>query len=151
MSRMRLLLIALLLAATSCSTSLLKRDIQRQSDGWTLTFHEFLDGPNGFTARSGAGFVPPSGERYMWVVLSIRNDAATERQFNFQSCGLELGNDESLPLYVGLNIGTSAQVTATPDVAPGEQITRKLAFAYPKDRQPSRLTCFGNVIELRPA
>jgi hypothetical protein len=150
MPRMRVAPIALLLAA-SCATTLLKQDIQRQSDGWTLTFHEFLDGPNGFTARSGVGFVPPSGQRYLWVVLSIRNDAPAGRSFNFASCGLELGDDESLPLYVGLNIGTSAQVTATPEVASGEQITRKLAFAYPKDRQPSRLTCFGNVIELRSA
>jgi hypothetical protein len=142
--------LALALAlVTGCATSLLKQDIQRQSDGWTVVFHEFLDGPNGFTTRGGTQYVPPSGERYLWIVLSVRNDASAARQFNFDSCGLELGNDESLPLYVGLNIGTTASVTKTPELAAGEEITRKLAFSYPKDRSPARLTCFGNVFELR--
>ena len=146
---MRFTLAAALVLFGGCATSLLKQDMKKQSDGWTVVFHEFLDGPNGFTNRGGTGFVPPSGERYLWVVLSVRNDAATARQFNFDSCGLELGNQESLPLYVGLNIGTSASVSKTPDVAGGEEITRKLAFAYPKDRLPSRLVCFGNAFELR--
>ena len=146
--RLRLLPLAIVLLG-GCATSLLKQDIQRQSDGWTVVFREFLDGPNGFTNRGGTEFVPPSGERYLWVVLSVRNDAGSARAFNFDSCGLELGEQQSLPLYVGLNLGTSASVTKTPEIAAGEEITRKLAFSYPKDRLPARLSCFGNTFDLK--
>jgi hypothetical protein len=139
---------ALLLVA-SCATTLYKEDVKRQSDGWTLVFHELAAGPDGFTTRGGTGYVPPSGERYLWVVLSIRNDAARARKFIFASCSLELGDQESLPLYVGLNFGTTAQTDDTPELASGEVITRKLAFSYPEGRLPSRLTCFGNVVELK--
>src|SRR3954471_731967 len=105
---MRLAPIAFLLAA-SCATTLVKQDIRRQSDGWTVTFHELTDGPNGYTARNSTQFEPKSGERFLWVVLSVHNDARAPREFSFDSCGLDMGggNGVSLPLYVGLNLGTS--------------------------------------------
>ena len=137
------------LVLSSCATSLLKRDIQRQSDGWTVVFHELLDGPNGFTTRDGTDFTPKSGQRFLWVILSVRNDGNRPREFSFDSCGLDLGDSASLPLYVGLNFGTMARVSETPEVATGEEITRKLAFGYPKDKLPDRLVCFGNEIDLR--
>ena len=143
----RLALVALCLT-TGCATSLVKRDIQRQSDGWTVTFHELLDGPNGFTSRGGTDHVPKSGLRFVWVVLSVRNDGASPRAFNFDACGLDLDDGASLPLYVGMNIGTSAQTNGTPELAAGETIKRKLAYGYPKGQVPSRLDCFGNRIDL---
>jgi len=140
--------LAFLLAA-ACATTLVKQDIRRQSDGWTVTFHELLDGPNGYTARNATDFTPQSGQRFLWVVLSVRNDGQAPRQFTFDSCGLELaGENVSLPLYVGLNLGTSAQVSPTPELAAGEEITRKLAFGYPEKKLPDKLICFGNEIPL---
>jgi hypothetical protein len=136
------------LLLTSCATSLMKRDVQRQSDGWTLTFHELLDGPNGFTSRGAVDHVPKSGMRFLWVILSIRNDASTAREFTFDSCGLDAEGGASLPLYVGLNLGTTAEVSTTPQLAAGETITRKLAFGYPQGKLPSRLVCFGNEIDV---
>ena len=145
---MRLGSLAFLLLA-SCGTTLLKKDLRRQSDGWTVEFHELAAGPDGFTTRGGAGFVPASGDRFLWVTLSVRNDARARRTFTFDSCGLERGEQDSLPLYVGFPLGTSAETSAEPEPAPGEVITRKLAFAYPEGKLPARLTCFGNVIELQ--
>src|SRR5947207_3337804 len=107
---------SLLLAA--CATSLVKRDVQRQSDGWTVTFHELLDGPNGFTTRNGVEHLPKSGQRFLWVILSVQNGAASAREFTFDSCGLDLVGGASLPLYVGLNLGTTAEVSTTPELAP---------------------------------
>jgi hypothetical protein len=34
------------------------------------------------------------------------------------------------------------------ELDPGEEITRRLAFAYPEDRFPSRLSCGELVVEL---
>ena len=144
---MRLAPLVLLLVA-SCATTLMKEDVRRQSDGWTVTFHELTDGPNAY----GAGtydVVPADGERFLWVILSVCNDTAQPRQFTFDSCGLDMGDKESLPLYVGLNFGTMASVTKTPELAGGEEIKRKLVFGYPKGQMPQRLSCFGNEIPLR--
>jgi len=137
------------LLAVSCGTTLMKEDIRRQSDGWTVTFHELRDGPNGYTSRDSTNYTPKSGERFLWVVLSVRNDGSGPREFTFDSCGLELaGEGVSVPLYVGLNMGTTAQVSPTPELAAGEEITRKLAFGYPEKKLPQKLVCFGNEIPL---
>jgi hypothetical protein len=85
----------------------------------------------------------------LWVILSVQNDGGSPREFSFDSCGLDMGDSASLPLYVGLNLGTTAQVSATPELAAGEKITRKLAFGDPEGRLPDRLVCFGNEIDLR--
>jgi hypothetical protein len=137
-----------LLLVTSCATTLLKEDIRRQSDGWTVTFHELTDGPNRFTTRNATDYTPKSGERFLWAVVSIHNDGAAARQFSWDSCGLDIGEGVSLPLYVGMNLGTQAQVSASPELAAGEEITRKLAFGYPENRFPDKLVCFGNEIPL---
>jgi hypothetical protein len=51
------------------------------------------------------------------------------------SCPSALHPSLTLPLYVGLNIGTSAQVSARPEVAASEQITRE---------PPSRIRRIGS-------
>jgi hypothetical protein len=135
-------------AIAGCATTLLEQDIQRQNDGWTIVFHKLADGPNGFTSRGATDYHPESGERFLWVTLSVRNDAASARQFPFDSCALDMGSNTYLPLYVGMNFGTQAEVTKTPDLAAGEEITRKVAYGYPEGRFPEHLICFGNEISL---
>jgi len=144
----RLALLPLLLL-TGCATTLLEQDIHRASDGWTVTFHKLDDGPNRFTSRDAVDYHPTDGERFLWVTLSVRNDAPTARQFSFDSCALDLNDGASLPLYVGMNLGYQAQITKTPELAAGEEITRKLAFGYPENKLPDRLVCFGNEIPLK--
>jgi hypothetical protein len=145
----RRLVLALVLL-TGCATTLLEQDIRRASDGWTVTFHKLADGPNRFTTRDATDYHPAGGERFLWVTLSVRNDAGTARQFSFDSCALDLGAGAgaSLPLYVGMNLGYQAQITKTPELDAGEEITRKLAFGYPEGKLPERLVCFGNEIPL---
>jgi hypothetical protein len=142
------LLPLLLLVVAGCATTLLEEDIQRQSDGWTVVFHKLADGPNGFTSRGAVMYHPESGQRFLWVTLSVRNDAASAREFPFDSCALDLGDTAYLPLYVGMNFGTQAEITKTPELSAGEEITRKLAYGYPEGKLPDRLVCFGNEIPL---
>jgi hypothetical protein len=143
---MRLAWLALLLVA-SCATTLVKEDIRRQSDGWTVTFHELTDGPNAF--KDGMINVrPASGQHFLWVTLSVRNEARGERAFPFDSCGLDLGDQESLPMYVNLDSVLSASVSKTPKLSAGEEITRRLCYGYPDGQVPKRLVCFGNEIPL---
>ena len=128
MPRMRIALLLLLVA--SCATTLVKQDIKRQSDGWTIVFHELDDGPDSFTTRDAYQLSPP-------------------RAFSFDSCTLPLAGAVSLPVYVGMNFGTSAETSKAPELAAGEEITRKLAFGYPEGQLPDRITCAGNDILLQ--
>jgi hypothetical protein len=144
----RLVPLLLLSAVAGCATTLLEQDIRRQSDGWTVTFHKLADGPNGFTSRDAINYHPESGQRFLWVTLSVRNDGTGARQFPFDSCALDLGDTTYLPLYVGMNFGTQAQITKTPQLDAGEEITRKLAYGYPEGKFPEHLVCFGNAIPL---
>jgi len=141
-------LLAVVLFA-GCATTLLEQDIKRQSDGWTLTFHKLADGPNGFTSNDAIDYHPTSGQRFIWVTLSVRNDALRPREFSFESCAINQGDTAYLPLYVGMNFGYQAQITKTPTLDAGEEITRKLAFGYPEGIAPERLICFGNEIPLQ--
>jgi hypothetical protein len=147
-ARMRLALLPMLLIA-GCATTLVEQDIQRQSDGWTVVFHKLADGPDGFTSRDAVNYHPTSGQRFLWVTLSVRNDAPSARQFRFDNCGLDQGGTAYLPLYVGMNFGTQAEITAAPELAAGEEITRKLAYGYPEGKLPDRLLCSGNEIPLQ--
>lgn len=140
---MRVALLPLVLL-TGCATTLLEQDIRRQSDGWTVTFHKLEDGPDSFATTFGGGFRPAPGQRFLWVTLGVRNDARVARKFSFDSCALYAYANTYLPVYVGLNIGHGADVTKQPVLAGGEEITRKLAFGYPKYMFPDRLVCFGN-------
>jgi hypothetical protein len=144
---MRLAPFALLMMA-GCATTLVEQDIQRQSDGWTVVFHKLADGPNGFTTRNAINYHPESGQRFLWVTLSVRNDGRVAREFPFDSCALNLGSTAYLPLYVGMNLGTQAEMSKEPELSPGEEITRKLAYGYPEGQVPDRLICFGNEIPL---
>jgi hypothetical protein len=135
------------LLAVSCGTTLVKQEIRRQSDGWTVTFHELRDGPNGFVAGAGTEYTPGKGERFLWVTLSVHNDLGSAREFTFDSCGLELaGESVSLPLFAILGIGAIGSNSPTLDA--GEEITRKLVFGYPEKKLPEKLVCFGNEIPL---
>ncbi|HXJ21037.1 MAG TPA: hypothetical protein VMT03_12465 [Polyangia bacterium] len=144
---MRLAPFAFVLMA-GCATTLVEQDIQRQSDGWTVVFHKLADGPNGFTTRNAFNYRPESGQRFLWVTLSVRNDGHGAREFPFDSCALNLGDTAYLPLYVGMDFGTQAEVSKSPELSAGEEITRKLAYGYPEGQFPSRLVCFGNEIPL---
>jgi hypothetical protein len=144
----RIALLALVLF-TGCATTLLAQDIQRQSDGWTVTFHKLTDGPDGFTTTDATNYSPSKGQRFLWVTLSVRNDSKKARQFTFDSCALDGDGASYLPLYVGYNFGTTAEVTKSQGFGGLEEITRKLAFGYPKGRFPDRLVCFGNQIPLK--
>lgn len=148
--RLALLSFSALVLFAGCATTLLEQDITRQSDGWTVTFHKLADGPNGFTSNDAIDYHPTSGQRFLWVTLSVRNDdKLRSRQFSFDSCAINQGDTAYLPLYVGMNFGYQAQITKTPTIDAGEEITRKLAFGYPEGVLPDRLNCFGNDIPLQ--
>lgn len=135
--------------AAGCATTLVKKDIQRQSNGWTITFHRLDDGPDSFTTFGATQYSTDSDAHLIWVILSVKNDAPKARVFAFNQCNLRMVSNGVTASYVGLNFGTSAETSEKPELAAGEEITRKLAFVYPEGQVPSRMVCLDQEIVMQ--
>jgi hypothetical protein len=129
--------------AISCGTTLWQGRMAHGTDDWTFEISEYKDGPNSWTRPDNTTFKPADGERFLWVKLKIRNNSQRPRSLNVQTCSLDLDGNAALPglaLYDGIVVG---QVDLQKNFDPGEVIERKLAWSYPQDRWPHRLTCAG--------
>jgi hypothetical protein len=137
-----LTLLAIAVVGSGCAQTLMERPVPfRSDDRWSFVVKKVTDGPHGFTALNATKFVPEKNQRFLWVYLSLRNDAPTEREFDFGRCDLELGDDRSLPLWVGLAMSMDGEMPRKPRLKAGETIERKLVFGYPKDRLPTTFSC----------
>jgi hypothetical protein len=143
-------LLAALLSTTiglACAREIVNQPQSRQGDDWSLTLRLLTDGP----ARWSSGDVrhtPARGERFIWAHLTLRNDRMVPRRFNFDRCDLDDGRELFVPVLVDADSFLSAAASRDPVLGPGETITRKLIFAYPEARSPTRLSCAPMVIPL---
>jgi hypothetical protein len=140
--------IALLSLASGCGTTLFAGSIKNQGDGWTVDLTEVRDGPNSYQ-HGTVRYHPESGERLIWVGLTLTNATPAPRRFNFEACELDLGSEAALPGLVTYTVVMANSVMDKEiEVAPNEAVKRYLAFPYPKDRLPTRLSCGGIPIAL---
>jgi hypothetical protein len=127
------------------------RDVHMKGDAWSMAVDVVRDGPDGFTT-GGFGatyYTPKDGERFFWVRVTLRNDAATPRPFNFDRCDLDLADQGIVPAIVA----TAPMVFKADQVETlraGDSIDRWLIFAYPRNASPTRLACAPMVVRLPP-
>jgi len=145
MNRSSLALSAILLAGSplaGCAHTVFEQRTDLHGDGWTVTVRKVTDGPNTFNTGN-INYKPESGERFIWVVLTVHNDEQQARKFAFDRCDLDSGNDAMVPTKVDhdLSIGYDTDMDHEPEIAAGDSIDRRLMFVYPKDRSPTRLRC----------
>jgi hypothetical protein len=145
--RAALVAVGAALAAAGCGHIVLK-DARVAGDDWSLVVQLFKDGPDSFSAGH-VYFVPGPGERLFWVRVSLRNDAAAAREFNFDRCDLDNGNAAVVPGAVAA-APISYETDRASAVRPGETLERWLLFSYPKDHSPARLSCAPMVVRLPP-
>jgi hypothetical protein len=139
----------MLLAAASCGgTSLLNQPIQAKAKGFALVVTDVTDGPNSY--ERGLVRVKPEGDlRFLWVKIRLRNELATEQTFNYDRCDLDLGGSAILPNMVDMDKVINVLVESKQDkLAGGEEVSRKLIFAFPEGRFPTRLHCGDLVLQL---
>lgn len=129
--------------ASACGTTLWQGHMAHATDDWTFEISEYNDGPNSWSRPDRTTFKPADGERFLWIKMKIRNNSPRPRSLNVQTCSLDLDGNATLPglsLYYGIVVG---QMDMQKNFDPGEEIERKLAWTYPEDRWPNRLTCAG--------
>ena len=135
--------------AGGCAHTVLDQRTDLRGDGWTLTVHKVTDGPNRFDTGNIV-YKPESGERFIWVVVTLHNDEGQPRKFSFDRCDLDAGSDVMVPTKVDhdLPVGYDTDLAHEPELAGGESLDRRLMFVYPKDRSPTRLRCAPMVLAL---
>jgi hypothetical protein len=135
------------LLASACAREIVNQPQSRQGDDWSLILRLVTDGPAGWSSGD-VHHTPARGERFIWAHVSLRNDRPVPRRFNFDRCDLDDGRDLFVPVVIDADSFVSAAASRDPVVGPGETINRKLIFAYPEKRSPTRLACAPMVISL---
>ncbi len=132
-----------------CARTVLNQPVHREGDGWTLVVRKVTDGPNRFD-KGDVIIKPPAEERFIWVTITLRNDQQRPRSFDFNHCNLDWREELLVPDLVNhdIGIGYAVELPHQPELAAGESIDRRLVFAYPEARSPTRLRCESMVIPL---
>lgn len=152
LSSSRLVRLAPLLAALTagaCAHTVLDQPVDRRGDDWSVTVRKITNGPSSIDTGNIV-YRPERGERFVWVTLTLRNDQSQPRKFSFDRCDLDAGGDVILPSFVthDFPIGYATPLNREPELGPGQSTDRRLVYAYPKDRSPTRLQCAPMVFPL---
>jgi len=118
-------------------------EIPARGDGWTLVLRRASLGPLEYTpiTFNQMRYKPVRGERFITVAITLRNDTTAPRRFNFDRCDLDGPDGSIVPNFVDDSSWTQHQGEREVEVPVGETIARKLIYAYPSDRFPTRLSC----------
>lgn len=136
------------LLLAGCASTLMNQPVERQAKGWHMVLENVKDGPNSYARGDNVHFVPPDGMRFLWFTIRLQNTESTRRSFNYDRCDLDSGSDAVLPALIDKNAFINIMADKEEDLDPGEEISRRLAFAYPDDKLPTRLACGELIVEL---
>ncbi len=148
LSRKALLAPLGLFAWSACATTIFEGRKEQRADEWTVALTKYKDGPNSWATGGHITYVPADGERFLWIVVTVRNDASTTRLMDFGGCGIDRGDDVALAGIVTHDLFVNTNIGSQENMAPGEELTRKLGISYPKDRWPKTFECAGVKIPL---
>jgi hypothetical protein len=138
-----------LLAAQGCGgTALLHQRVETKAKGFALAVTEVTDGPNSYE-RGLEREKPDDGLRFLWFKIRLRNELPTEQTFNYDRCDIDLGGRAMLPNLIDMDKVINVLVESKQDkLAPGEEVSRRLIFAFPEGNFPTRLKCGDLVLPL---
>ncbi|HEY5961404.1 MAG TPA: hypothetical protein VIV60_32825 [Polyangiaceae bacterium] len=136
-----LLTLALSLPVAGCGSTLMKQHVEANAKQWHLVVREVQDGPNSMPVQNFR-YEPESGERFLHVWVTLRNDASQKRKWNWPRCGLDHGDKEYIPTLVLFDLMVNAPAEQEQELDPSETIERRVIFTYPDAGPlPTRLRC----------
>ncbi|HXI58568.1 MAG TPA: hypothetical protein VNO55_21015 [Polyangia bacterium] len=131
--------VALLIAG--CGTVVIRKEITRQADGWTIVLQRLRDGPNSVGPVGNTVYHPEPGMRFIHAFLRFKNDDRQTRKFSYDACDLDLDDEFVVPAIVTRYNGLMSVIDKDESYPPADVSYRALAFSYPVGRFPKRLKC----------
>src|SRR5712691_5898071 len=129
-------------------TTLLHQQIETKAKGFSLVVTEITDGPNSYE-RGLERIKPEGGLRFLWFKIRLRNELAAGQTFNYDRCDIDVDGHAILPNLVDMDKFVNLLVESKEDkLAAGEEISRKMIFAFPDGKFPTRLRCGDLVLKL---
>jgi hypothetical protein len=136
-------------------TPLISRPIEQEADGWNLRLESMAEGydspPIGAGPLTGGTiYTPQDGQRFLHVLLKIRNESSSPRPFLYDACDVDMEGGFVRPGVVTSYNGVVRAVGPTESYGAGEENSRRLIFSYPNGKYPTRLRCDGVTIAFPP-
>jgi hypothetical protein len=137
------------LAALACGgTALLNQSVESKAKGFSIVLTDLTDGPNTYE-RGLERIEPDGGLRFLWFHIRLHNELGTEQVFNYDRCDIDQGGKAVLPNLVDMDKIVNLLVESKQEkLSPGEEVSRKMIFAYPQGVLPTRLKCGDIVLAL---
>jgi hypothetical protein len=125
---------------SGCTSVLQNTPVSKTAEGWKVTLGEVKEGPDeyvGDVSTVAAG----TGERLIWTFLTVKNEAAQEETFNYDSCVLDGKTQTYQPVVVDRNVEVFTAADRAESFEPGVERTRRVLYSFPKDERPKRMRC----------
>ena len=132
---------ALALLAAGCGTVLVKEDVIRQGDGWTMVLQRLSDEPNSLGPIGNTSYLPERGMRFIHAWVKFKNDSGRTRKFSYDACDLDLDDGFVVPAMVTRYNGLMSVIDKDETYPAADVSYRALTFSYPEGRMPTRLRC----------
>ena len=129
---------------SACGSVLLNTPVTKSADGWKVTLSQVKEGPDEYIGEE-VTLTPAKGEKYIWAVLTVRNEGAEEQTFTYDECMLGEKGQGTAPLVVDRHLDRPATGDRAEAFPPGQERTRDLIYRYPKEQRPTRMKC-GNIV-----
>jgi hypothetical protein len=135
--------------SSACTTVLMNTPVSKKADGWVLTLNQVKQGPNDYEGEGGVLLSAGDNQRLIWTDLTVLNESAREQTFSYETCFL-LGKDQPRQLMVVSRRAENLNAAVDRDEAfeAGQQRTRQLVYAYPKDQRPTAMRCGAIVLAI---
>jgi hypothetical protein len=141
-------LLALPLAAGCGGTTLLHQRLESKSKGFSLALVEVTDGPDTYE-QGMQRLVPADGLRFLWFKVQVRNEQSGPQTFDYHRCDIDFGDHGIVPSFVDMDKVVNLPLSDDKDkLAPREEVTRNVVFAFPEGKLPTRLACGELVVKL---
>jgi hypothetical protein len=125
---------------SACSSVLMNAPVSKNAEGWVVTLSQAKEGPDEYVGEA-AGVTPREGEKFIWTLVTVKNEGSQEQTFSYEACVLEGKGESRQPLIIDRNAEVNAAADGSEPFAPGQERTRKLIYKYPKDQRPTRMKC----------
>jgi hypothetical protein len=127
---------------SACSSALLMNTpVSKSVDGWGITLGQVKEGPDEYIGEGGIRVTSDAGEKLIWTLVTVKNESGQEETFSYDTCVLEGKGVSRQPQVVDRHAEVNAAVDRSEAIAPGQERTRQLIYAYPNDQRPTRMKC----------